>query len=149
MFRDNFDLGSRFTIERCAERDRITDSSAIGLFRDARLRRMQGPALNVALVTASLKYIMSLGVANIQAHRLPLLRRLQDEVPRLGFVPVTPPESKGPIVTFVKPNLSTSDIPRKLQVASVNVRIGTDWMRVSPSVYNDMRDVERLLDVLS
>jgi|SRR5215471_5621923 len=121
--------------------------SAGGLFESGTLTG--GPALNVALLTASLNYITSLGVANIQAHRQPLLARLQQDVPRRGFVPVTPPESTGPIVTFVKPNLAAGEIPRKLQAANVNVRIGTDWMRVSPSVYNDMRDVERLLDALS
>ena len=34
-----------------------------------------GPAINVALLTASLNYIKSLGVANIQAHRQPLIKR--------------------------------------------------------------------------
>jgi selenocysteine lyase/cysteine desulfurase len=52
-------------------------------------------------------------------------------------------------VTFVRPNLEASDVPRKLRVAGVNVRLATHWMRVSPSIYNDMRDIERLLDALS
>ena len=37
--------------------------------------------------TASLNYITSIGVANIQAHRQPLIGKLQQEVPRLGFTP--------------------------------------------------------------
>jgi len=123
------------------------EKTAAGLFESGTLTG--SPALNVALLTASLKYITSLGVANIQAHRQPLIKRLQQEVPRLGFVPVTPRESTGPIVTFARRDLAKSDLPRKLQAANVNVRIGSDWMRVSPSVYNDMRDVERLLDVLA
>ena len=121
--------------------------SAAGMFESGTLTG--GPALNVALLTASLNYVASLGVANIQAHRQPLIKRLQQEVPRLGFTAVTPPESTGPNVTFVKPNLAATDIPRKLRDGNVNVRLSTHWMRVSPSVYNDMRDIERLLEVLS
>ncbi len=123
------------------------ERSAAGVFESGTLTG--GPALNVALLSASLNYIASLGVDNIQAHRQPLIRRLQQEVPRLGFTAVTPPESTAPNVTFVRPNLEASDIPRKLRAAGVNVRVATHWMRVSPSIYNDMRDIERLLDALS
>ena len=31
----------------------------------------------------------------------------------------------------------------------MNVRLDTHWMRLSPSVYNDMADVERFLDAIS
>ena len=70
-------------------------------------------------------------------------------MPRLGFTPVTPPGSTGGNVTFVKPNIGQSEIPRRLQAAKVNVRLDTHWMRLSPSVYNDMADVERFLDAIS
>lgn len=29
------------------------------------------------------------------------------------------------------------------------VRLASNWMRVSPSVYNDMSDIERLLEALA
>jgi selenocysteine lyase/cysteine desulfurase len=120
--------------------------TATGYFESGTLTG--GPAINVALLTASLNYIKSLGVANIQAHRQPLLRKLQQEVPRLGFTAVTPPESTGPNVTFAKQNLAQTEIPRKLQAGKVNVRLSTHWMRLSPSVYNDMAEIERFLDVI-
>jgi selenocysteine lyase/cysteine desulfurase len=121
--------------------------SATGTFESGTLTG--GPALNVALLTASLNYIKSIGVASIQAHRQPLIRKLQQEVPRLGFTPVTPPESTGPNVTFVKQNIGQTDLPRKLQAGNVNVRLSTHWMRLSPSIYNDMRDIDRFLEVIS
>jgi selenocysteine lyase/cysteine desulfurase len=98
---------------------------------------------------ASLGYIKQLGVANIHAHRQPLLRKLRDEVPRLGFTSVTPPDSTAGVITFAKQNVGTSELPRKLQAARVNVRFSTHWMRLSPSVYNDLADVDRFLEALS
>lgn len=100
-----------------------------------------------AALGASLAYIRDLGVENIQQHRQPLLRRLREEMPRLGFPLLTPPESTSPIITF-----GTRDgvaLAQKLEAARVNVRVSRYWTRMSPSVYNDMGDIERLLEVLS
>jgi selenocysteine lyase/cysteine desulfurase len=102
--------------------------------------------VGVAL-SASIPYIQSLGVEQIEQHRIPLLRRLQDEMPRLGFTPQTPRESTSPIVTFA--HRDTRAIAARLEAAKVNVRVAPTWIRISPSVYNDMADVERLLEALS
>lgn len=99
-------------------------------------------------LAASLAYVKQLGVANIQAYRQPLMRKLRDEVPRHGFACVTPPDSTASIITFARKGLAASDVPSKLAKARVNVRIGDSWMRVSPSIYNDMNDVDRLLEAL-
>jgi selenocysteine lyase/cysteine desulfurase len=109
-----------------------------------------GGAIAAGLAT-SLEYIKTLGVANIQAHRVPLLKRLQEEVPKLkhGFVSVTPPESTGGVITFAKQDVGRGDLPRKLQAARVNVRFSIHWMRLSPSLYNDMKDVDRFLEALA
>ncbi len=98
-------------------------------------------------LAVSVPYIASLGVENIQAHRLPLLKRLQNELPRFGFTPQTPADSTSPIVTFAMKD--TSAIAKKLEAAKVNVRVADTWVRIAPSVYNDMADVERLLSALS
>ena len=105
--------------------------------------------VNVALLASSLAYVKALGVANIQAHRLPLIRRLQQEVPRFGFTPVTQANATGGNVSFAKAGLASSDLPKRLIAAKVNVRLGRDWMRLSPSVYNDMADIERFLEALA
>ena len=123
------------------------EHSAAGMFETGTLTG--SPGVSVALLSASLGYIRELGVANIEAYRQPLIRKLQLEVPRLGFIPVTPPESTGGNVTFAKTNVGNSDLPKRLQAAKVNVRIDTHWMRISPSVYNDMADIERFLAALS
>jgi selenocysteine lyase/cysteine desulfurase len=127
--------------------DYALNNTAAGMFESGTLAG--GSAVNQALLGASLRYVRDLGLAIIQAHRQPLLKRLRDEVPRFGFTCVTPPGSTGGNITFSYPNVNQSPYPQKLQAAKVNVRFSRNWMRLSPSVYNDMADVERFLNAMS
>src|ERR1700722_7775048 len=83
----------------------------------------------------SLPYIQRLGVENIQAWRQPMLKKLQAEMPRLGFAPQTPVDSTSPIVTFAHKDGET--INKKLRAAGVSVRVAPYYMRIAPSIYND------------
>jgi len=100
-----------------------------------------------AALTVSLPYIQRLGVDEIQRYRQPMLRRLQQEMPRLGFTPATPTDSTSPIVTFTCKD--TRDAARRLDAAKIAIRVAPYWLRIAPSIYNDMHDIERLLDALS
>lgn len=100
-----------------------------------------------AALSVSLPYIQQLGLDRIVAHRQPMMAKLQAELPRLGFTPQTPSETTGPIVTFAHDK--EAEINRRLDKAKITVRVAKYWMRVSPSVYNDMADIDRLLEVLS
>jgi selenocysteine lyase/cysteine desulfurase len=100
-----------------------------------------------AALAVSLPYIQRLGVGAIEQHRAPLLQRLQSEMPRFGFRPQTPPESTSPIVTFA--HNREAALTKKLEAARVNVRIAPYWIRISPSIYNDMQDIDRLLEAVS
>jgi selenocysteine lyase/cysteine desulfurase len=53
------------------------------------------------------------------------------------------------MITFARKGLGASEIPEKLASARVHVRIDDHWLRVSPSIYNDMDDIERLLNALA
>lgn len=100
-----------------------------------------------AALGVSLPYIQRLGVENIQRHRLPMLKKLQEEMPRLGYKPQTPLTNTSPIVTFAHKDADT--INRKLAAAKVTIRVADYWMRIAPSVYNDMHDIDRLLEALA
>jgi len=100
-----------------------------------------------ACLTHSLTHIQQLGVEKIQAHAQSLTRRLQQELPRLGFAPLTPSESQTPIVTFVVKDPEA--VTRRLSRAKVEVKVEQHYMRISPSIYNDQQDVDRLLNALS
>lgn len=101
----------------------------------------------LAALGVSIPYIQSLGVENIQRYRQPMIDRLQQELPRLGYTPQTPAGTTAPIVTFAHHDAEV--ITRKLAAARVDVRVAPYWMRISPSVYNDMHDIDRLLEALS
>jgi selenocysteine lyase/cysteine desulfurase len=92
-----------------------------------------------ACLTYSLDYILQLGVEQIQGYRQPLLRRLQAELPRLGFQPMTPADSHGPIVTFAMED--TRELAQKLKRAAIDVAVYPHRIRISPSVYNDHGDI--------
>jgi selenocysteine lyase/cysteine desulfurase len=99
-----------------------------------------------ACLAASLPLIQRIGVERIQAHVRPLTERLQQELPRLGFDPLTPREGRSPIVTFVVKDPAA--VSRRLAEANVEVKLAQHYMRVSPSIYNDGQDVDRLLNAL-
>jgi len=99
------------------------------------------------VLAESLPYIRSLGVENIHAHRQPLLKRLREEMPRLGFQPLTPPESTSAIISFVVRN--PDQVRKRLAKAQVNARVSERYIRVSPSIFNDLSDIDRLLAALA
>jgi selenocysteine lyase/cysteine desulfurase len=99
------------------------------------------------VLSESLPYIRSLGVENIQKHRQPLLKKIREEMPRLGFEPLTPPESTSAIISYVARN--PEELRLRLEKARVNVRVSDRYMRIAPSVFNDLQDVDRLLEALA
>src|SRR6266446_9324489 len=98
----------------------------------------------VAALSYSLPYIERLGVENIQAHAQSLTSRLQKEMPRLGYPSATPPETKSSIVSFVVKDPRA--LPARLEKANVDVKIEQHLLRVSPSVYNNQADIDKLLN---
>jgi selenocysteine lyase/cysteine desulfurase len=108
------------------------------------------PALGVMFALGqSLPYIHSLGVENIQAYRQPMIKKMQEEIPRLGFQPLTPPESTSALVSFGLNGKNSQAILQRLQQRNINVRVGPNFLRVSPSVFNDMKDIDKLLEALA
>ena len=101
----------------------------------------------IAAQVEALKYILETGAGNIQAHAKPLCDRLIEEVPKLGYPCITPPGSPTPIAAFLVEN--PEETQAKLKKANVVVKIKWKQMRVSPSVFNTMNDVDRLLEALA
>jgi len=103
-------------------------------------------ALNA--LAESLAYLQRIGVERIHAHRQPLLRRLHDALPRLGFTAITPPGTTSAIAAFTAPGAETRFAAR-LQQANVSVTLSGERLRVSPSLFNDLHDIDTLIAALS
>lgn len=117
-------------------------STAAGIFE------VSTPAWGaLACVARSLTYILSLGVDRIVQHRQPLLDHLREELPKHGFQPLTPPGSSSPVLTFGYKGAARFAKP--LRDANIRISVYQNRIRISPSVYNDMSDVEQLVRVLS
>ena len=99
----------------------------------------------------ALQYIERLGIDNIRAHVRPLTDRLQKELPALGYPSITPKGNQSPVVSFRFKD--ASDIKTRLHRAGVIVTLRTSanelQMRVSPSLYNNMADIEKLIHALA
>ena len=113
------------------------------MHKDARAHFQVGTygqgALNA--LAESLAYLQRVGVAKIHAHRQPLLRRLHEELPRLGFTSITPP-GHHLRDRRVHPPDAEKRFAARLKQANVSVTLSGERMRVSPSLFNDVRDIE-------
>lgn len=101
----------------------------------------------VAALRVSLDYLLETGVDRIAAHRQPLIKRLQQALPMLGFAPLTRLDSRGPIVAFATPNAEV--LRPRLERAGIAISLYRHRIRISPSVFNSMDDIEQLIDVLA
>jgi len=101
----------------------------------------------VAQLDWSLDYILGLGVDNIMAHRTPLLARLRAGLAARGYAVVTPPESRAPLMTCVLEG-ARDKLLAPLTAAKIQITLSRNRFRISPSVFNDMDDIERLLAAL-
>jgi selenocysteine lyase/cysteine desulfurase len=101
----------------------------------------------IEALSYSLPLIERLGVENIQAHAQKLLSPLRQELPRLGYACITPEDSHGSIASFLVADIRKT--AAALKKANVDVSLSPGRMRVSPSIYNDEKDIDRLLAALS
>ena len=106
------------------------------------------PNIIAAQLDYSLQYLLDVGVDRIQAYRQPLIDRLQEKLPRLGYASITPRDSATALVSF-RHDGNTEKLRAKLDAAKITISVAEHHFRVSPSIFNDMDDVDKLIDVLS
>ena len=99
-----------------------------------------------AMLDYSLSYLLEVGVPAIQAHAKPLTDRLKSELLRRGFHVVTPLDCTAPFVTCIVGDVTV--LKSGLEAEKIQITIGHNRFRVTPSVFNTMDDIDRLLDVL-
>lgn len=102
----------------------------------------------IAAVRHSLNYLLTTEVLKIQQYRKPMMDVLQQKLPALGFMSLTPLDSPSPIVSFAFKDAFVKLKP-KIDAAGINIQLYKNRVRISPSVYNDLDDIKRLIKALS
>ena len=96
----------------------------------------------------ALKRILALGMDNIYAYTKPMCDRLKKELPALGYKLITPLEAASSIVVVQAKNLKATE--EKLRKANIQVTTaGANRVRISPALYNNMEDINRLLSAMA
>lgn len=103
--------------------------------------------IGISILKESLPYILDIGVDKIHAHSRMMTDMLKEELPKIGYSLRTPLDSYGPLVIAWKENAREKLTPA---LNSENIQISTypDRIRISPTVFNDAKDIEKLLNVL-
>jgi len=102
----------------------------------------------VAREYEALKRILALGVDNIYTYTKSMCDRLKKELPPLGYKLITPLDAASSIVVVQAKSLTA--IQEKLRKANIQVTTtGTNRVRISPALYNNMDDINRLLSAMA
>ncbi len=106
------------------------------------------PVLLAAAVSEGIDYVQALGLDRIRAHARALTDRLQQELPRLGYEPLTPEGNETPILAFKLPDAAAT--ARALQAGQVVATIvgNESRLRLSVSVFNTHDDIDRVVQAL-
>ena len=106
------------------------------------------PVLLAAAVSEGINYVNACGLDKIRSHARQLTDRLQNELPPLGYKPLTPRETQTPILAFeLKDAAATA---KALQAAKVTATVvaNENRLRLSVSVFNTHDDIDRVVQVL-
>jgi selenocysteine lyase/cysteine desulfurase len=96
----------------------------------------------------ALKRILALGPERIYAHTKALCDRLKSQLPELGYKLITPLDAPSSMVVAQARDLKgTQDKVRKANIQVTTT--GEDRIRISPALYNNMEDIDRLLKALA
>ncbi|MES2033920.1 MAG: aminotransferase class V-fold PLP-dependent enzyme [Pseudomonadota bacterium] len=95
----------------------------------------------------TLPWINSLGVANLQAARQPLVDDVQTELRRRGYEPLTPLGSRTALVAFALKD-ARAKLGERLAKGNVKITLSQNRFRVSFAAFNDANDIDRLLSAL-
>ncbi len=126
-----------------------TERDEFGYVKTASGKFAQGTRsfTGIAITKESLKYILDIGVENIHAHNQTLVNRLKDELPEIGIALHTSKQSKGPYVVAGFDGIGDKVRPA-LERAAIAISVYENRIRIAPSVFNDMGEIEHLLSVL-
>jgi len=106
--------------------------------------------IGYAAAYEGLRFLLDVGVEQVQRHATTLVARLLDQIDTEVWQVLTPEPDRAPILSLRPPTLD--GLVERLVAAGVVVSVGGDMdrlMRISPAIYNNEADVDRLAEVLT
>lgn len=100
---------------------------------------------------ASIDYLLSIGIDQIQAHNQTLVEKLRCELVREGYQLISPKEKnkQSNIVVFSHQDaLRNASLAQGLKEKGVHLALWKNKLRASPHIYNQMSDIDRLMKEL-
>ncbi len=107
--------------------------------------------LNLYGLKRSLEYLLEVGIDTVERHHTALLEYLEESLPQ-GFRITSDrsPEGRSGIVFVTGGDFEATEAAyRRLRQAKVHVSLRENRIRISPHIYNDRSDMDRLLEALA
>ena len=104
--------------------------------------------LLAAAVSEGIDYVQRLGIDKIRAHATQLTERLQNELPPLGYQPLTPRGNATPILAFALKDAAATTKALHDGKVTGTVVANESRLRLSVSVFNTHDDIDRVVEVL-
>lgn len=100
----------------------------------------------IAGLAHSLEMLGRTDITSLRGRRQSMFERLAERLPELGFEPMTAHDTSGPIVAYAYENAGRLHDG----LAQRNIRVGlyANRIRISPSFYNTMDDIDALIEAL-
>jgi selenocysteine lyase/cysteine desulfurase len=107
------------------------------------------PVPNIYAGVAGIKLIQSIGLEKIEAHIREITGAIKEGAMRRGFNLVTPvdPARHGALITLRSHNVAM--LVKRLEEGGIVTSSRDNNLRISPHIYNNFADVNRLMDCLT
>jgi len=109
-----------------------------------------GNFINLHALEASLEFVEGVTVPTVNAHCRQLLSRLEKGLRARGYTlsGASLPNHESTILCFkASTSEATAALHEKFEGNQIAVSLRHDWIRVSPYLYNDEADIDRLLEI--
>ena len=105
--------------------------------------------VTLPMATAGIRLLRSIGLEAISAHIAPLTERIAEGAAELGFTSPPSPMRAAHIVGLRREGLDAGAVAQALSKLDIHVSARNGAIRVSPHIYNDARDADRVIEALA